>query len=317
MTNRTVIMERIDWRQLGVWMAVVVLLGLAAAIAPSFLGTRSLLNVLRQAAPLGVVAIGITLVMVARRVDLSVGAIASLAAVTAGALMAGSDARIPLAIGAALAVGAGVGLLNGVLIARGRLEPFVTTLGMAILLSGLNRYLTGGTAYGSLAPGFRQLLNSWWLGFPVVVIVLVMLVVVAAYLLHRTRFGRTLYLVGSNEEAARLSGVRVRLAIGIAYLCSGLAAATAGLILLARYGISGNLIGEGYEFDALAAVVLGGVTFEGGRGNIWGTVGGVLVLSMAYTLVLLAGLDYHWQLVLRGGIIIGAVTLYALTRRKS
>lgn len=313
----TTALSRIDWRQLGVWLAVILLAVLAVIIAPGFLSTRSILNVLRQAAPLGVVAAGITLVMVARRVDLSVGAIASLSAVVAAALMGGSEVRIPLAVGAGLAVGALVGLVNGVLVARGRLEPFVTTLGVAILLNGVNRFVTGGTAYGVLAPGFRSFLNSWWAGVPMVVIVLVVILLLSAYLLHGTRFGRTLFLTGSNEAAARLSGVPVRRSLVLAYVFSGLTAAAAGIILLARYGISGNLIGQGYEFDALAAAVLGGATFEGGRGTIWGTVGGVLLLSMAYTLVLLGGLSYHWQLVVRGGIIIGAVTLYALTRRKT
>jgi len=306
----------LDLRRYGVWIAVILLGLVALSISPGFLSARNILNLLRQAAPLGVVAIGITLVMVARRVDLSVGAIASLAAVVAAALMSGSDGRVPLAVGAALATGTLVGAVNGLLVARGRLEPFVTTLGVAILLTGVNRFMTGGTAYGVLAPGFRRTLNSWWLGVPAVVLVLAGLGLISVYLLHKTRFGRALYLTGSNEAAARLAGVPSQRSVLWAYVFSGAAGALAGLLLLARYGISGNLIGEGYEFDALAAAVLGGATFEGGRGSIWGTVGGVLLLSMAYTLVLLGGFSYHWQLIVRGGIIIGAVTLYAVTQRK-
>lgn len=309
-------MRTLDLRRYGVWIAVILLGLVALSISPGFLSARNILNLLRQAAPLGVVAIGITLVMVARRVDLSVGAIASLAAVVAAALMSGSDGRVPLAVGAALATGTLVGAVNGLLVARGRLEPFVTTLGVAILLTGVNRFMTGGTAYGVLAPGFRRTLNSWWLGVPAVVLVLAGLGLISVYLLHKTRFGRALYLTGSNEAAARLAGVPSQRSVLWAYVFSGAAGALAGLLLLARYGISGNLIGEGYEFDALAAAVLGGATFEGGRGSIWGTVGGVLLLSMAYTLVLLGGFSYHWQLILRGGIIIGAVTLYAVTQRK-
>lgn len=306
-----------DWRRYGIWLAVIAVALLAAAITPGFLSGRNLLNLLRQAAPLGFVAVGITFVMVARRVDLSVGAIASFSAVTAGALMNGSDARLPLALAAALAVGLGVGWMNGLLVARGRLEPFVTTLGMAILLTGANRFLTGGTAFGSLAPAFRRSLNARWLDVPVVVIMLVLLILLATFLLHATRFGRTLYLTGSNEAAARLSGVPTKRSVVLAFVISGGLGALAGIVLLARYGISGNLIGEGYEFDALAAAVLGGTTFEGGRGGIWGSIGGVLLLSMAYTLVLMAGLSYHWQLIVRGGIIIGAITLYALTQRRT
>lgn len=309
-------MRTLDLRRYGVWIAVILLGLVALSISPGFLSARNILNLLRQAAPLGVVAIGITLVMVARRVDLSVGAIASLAAVVAAALMSGSDGRVPLAVGAALATGTLVGAVNGLLVARGRLEPFVTTLGVAILLTGVNRFMTGGTAYGVLAPGFRRTLNSWWLGVPAVVLVLAGLGLISVYLLHKTRFGRALYLTGSNEAAARLAGVPSQRSVLWAYVFSGAAGALAGLLLLARYGISGNLIGEGYEFDALAAAVLGGATFEGGRGSIWGTVGGVLLLSMAYTLVLLGGFSYHWQLIVRGGIIIGAVTLYAVTQRK-
>lgn len=309
-------MRKIDWRNLGVWFAVIVLALVALSMAPGFFSSRNLMNLLRQNAPLGIVAAGITLVMVARRVDLSVGAVASFSAVLAASLMAGADSRITLAVAAALGVGALTGLVNGLLVVRGRLEPFITTLGIAILLDGLNRYSTGGTARGVLAPAFRSTLNSWWGNVPVVVVVLLVLVAVAAFLLHRTRFGRGLYLTGSNEEAARLSGVPVQRYLMIAYVISGVTGSIAGLLLLARYGISGNLIGSGYEFDALAAAVLGGTTFAGGRGNIWGTVGGVLVLAMAYTLVLLGGLSYHWQLVVRGGIIVGAVTLYAVTQRR-
>ncbi len=310
-------MRLLDWRRHGVWLAVIVLAVAALAISPTFLSPRNLLNLLRQAAPLGVVAVGITFVMVARRVDLSVGAIASFAAVVAGALMGGSEARLFLALGAALGTGVLVGLVNGLLVARAKLEPFVTTLGIAILLVGVNQFLTGGTAYGSLAPGFRTALNARLLGVPAVVIILVGVVLLSAYLLHRTRFGRILFLTGSNEAATRLAGIASTRNLIWAYAFSGFCAALAGLMLLARYGISGNLIGQGYEFDALAAAVLGGATFEGGRGTVFGTVGGVLVLSIAYTLVLLGGLSYHWQLIVRGGIIIGAVTLYAVTQRKT
>lgn len=308
-------MRNVDWSRLGVWFAVLVLALVALWIAPNFFSVRSIMNLLRQNAPLGIIAAGITMVMVARRVDLSVGAVASLSAVVATGLMSGADVRIPLAVGAALGVGVLVGLLNGLLVARGSLEPFVTTLGIAILLDGFNRFTTGGTAYGVLAPGFRAALNGWWGSVPVVVVALAVFVIGAALLLHRTRFGRSLYLIGSNEAAARLAGVGVTRSLVIAYILSGLFGSAAGLALLARYGVSGNLIGAGYEFDALAAVVLGGTTFVGGRGNVWGSVAGVLVLAMAYTLVLLGGLSYHWQLVVRGGIIVGAVTLYAVTQR--
>lgn len=310
-------MKSLDWRTHGIWLAVIVLALVAMPIAPGFLSPRNLLNLLRQAAPLGIVSLGITLVMVARRVDLSVGAIASLAAVMSAALMGGSDSRLPLALGSAVLMGAVVGWLNGLLVARGRLEPFVTTLGVAILLTGVNRLVTGGTAFGVLAPSFRKVLNGRWGSVPIVVVVLVLLIVVAAYVLHKTRFGRALYLTGANEAAAWLSGVKTRRAVIGAYVISGVTGAIAGILLLARYGISGNLIGEGYEFDALAAAVLGGTTFEGGKGSIAGTVAGVLLLSMAYTLVLMGGLSYHWQLIVRGGIIIGAVTLYAITQRKA
>lgn len=304
-------------RRHGVWVAVAILILVALTISPTFLNPRNLLNLLRQAAPLGVVAIGITFVMVAKRVDLSVGATASFSAVVAGALMSGNDSRIYLALAAALGTGVLIGVVNGLLVARAKLEPFVTTLGIAILLVGVNQFITGGTAYGSLAPSFRTTLNARWLGVPVVVFILVGVVVASAYLLHRTRFGRILFLTGSNEPATRLAGIPLRRNLTWAYVLSGLFAAVAGLMLLARYGISGNLIGQGYEFDALAAAVLGGATFEGGRGTVLGTVAGVLVLSIAYTLVLLGGLSYHWQLIVRGGIIIGAITLYAVTQRKS
>jgi ribose/xylose/arabinose/galactoside ABC-type transport system permease subunit len=249
--------------------------------------------------------------MIAGGVDLSVGAVISLTAVVAAVLMEGSAANLPLALATAILVGAAVGLANGLLIAYNRVSPFILTLGMAIAVYGLTQIYSGGTARGVVAPGFREVFNHRLGGLvPVLALVFVLIAVLGIWLQRATRFGRSLYLIGSNPAAARLAGLPIARVTVAAYALSGVCAALAGLALLARSGVSSTFAGRGLEFDVLAAVVLGGTTFEGGRGGIGGTLAGLLVLVIAFNLVNILGLDYNAQLIVKGAIIIAASALY-------
>jgi ribose transport system permease protein len=290
-------------------LLVVYLIGVAASDA--FLTPNYLFNVVRQVAPVGIAAIGVTFVMILGGVDLSVGAVISLAAVVCAVQMDGDAANLVPAILLTCVVGLAVGSLNGVLIAYTRVSPFILTLGMAVLVYGLTQIYSGGTARGQVAPGFREFANSRvFETVPVLAIAFAVLAAIGLVVQKTTIFGRQLFLIGSNRQTAILAGLPVRRVTVTAYALAGLFGALGGIALLARSGVSSTSVGEGLEFQVLAAVVLGGTTFEGGRGGVAGTVAGVLVLVMAFNLVNIVGLSYHLQLVVMGAIIILASALY-------
>lgn len=301
----------------AIWIVLLLLLAVAAVLSDAFLRPEYLLNVVRQAAPVGIAAVGVTLVMILGGVDLSVGAVISLTGVVAAVLMQGDPANIPYALAVAMLVGAVIGLANGVLIAFNRVSPFILTLGMAIVVYGATQIYSGGTARGVVAPGFREFFNHRIGGLvPVLALAFALIAALGIWVQRATRFGRMLYLIGSNAAAARLAGLPAARVTVAAYVISGLCGALGGIALLARSGVSSTFAGRGLEFDVLAAVVLGGTTFEGGRGGIGGTVAGVFVLLIAFNLVNIVGLDYNAQLIVKGAIIIAASALYGhLTAR--
>jgi ribose/xylose/arabinose/galactoside ABC-type transport system permease subunit len=301
---------------LGLWLGLLAIILVAAYVSPGFIQPINFFNMLRQASVVGIASVGVTLVMITGGVDLSIGAIISFASVLAASLMAGQAANIPLAIGAALVMGAIVGLANGLLVARWKLPAFILTLGTATVLLGIAQLYTGGTAAGVVAPEFRQVLNARLGPVPVLVIVFGLVVLLGLGIQNRTAFGRRLYLVGSNGPAARLAGVPVQRTLVLAYVISGLTAAVAGLALLARSGVSSTFAGQGFEFDVLAAVILGGTTFEGGRGGIGGTLAGVLILATTFSLVSILGLDFNMELIVKGAIIFGVAALHVMSLRR-
>jgi ribose transport system permease protein len=301
---------------LGLWLALLAIIAVAAWLSPGFIQPINFFNVVRQASVVGIAAVGVTLVMITGGVDLSVGAVISFSSVLAATLMAGDAANIPLAVAAALLMGLVVGFANGILVARWKLPAFILTLGTATVVLGIAQLYTGGTAAGIVAPEFRQVLNARIGPVPVLVIVFGLVVLAGLFVQNGTTLGRRLYLVGANRSAARLTGIPVQRTLVAAYTISGFTAALAGLALLARSGVSSTFAGQGFEFDALAAVILGGTTFEGGRGGIGGTLAGVLILTATFSLVSILGLDFNMELIVKGAIIFGTAALYVLARRK-
>jgi ribose/xylose/arabinose/galactoside ABC-type transport system permease subunit len=297
------------WAILGV-LAVLYLL--AVALSHAFLEPAYIGNILRQAAPVGIAAIGTTLVMILGCIDLSIGAIISFCAVLCAVLMAGDARNAPIALAATLAIGAAFGAINGLLVVFNRSSSFILTLGSALAIYGLTQIYSGGTARGMVAPGFREFFNHR-IGdvLPVLALALLGLAALVEWLLRTTRFGRQIYLIGSNREAARLAGLPVAGVTFACYVLSGLFAALGGMAVLARSGVSSTFTGRGFEFDALAAIVLGGTVFSGGRGTVVGTVAGTLVLFIAFNLVNILGFNYNLQLVLKGAIIVMASAAYS------
>jgi len=300
---------------LGRWAILLVLAllyGAAIALSDAFLEPVYVGNILRQAAPVGIAAIGTTLVMILGAVDLSIGAIISFSAVFCAVLMGGDAANAGYAVGATLLLAAGFGAMNGLLNLASPGSSFILTLGTALALYGLTQLYSGGTARGIVSPGFREFFNHR-VGDVLPVLALAMLGIAALMevVLRTTRFGRQVYLIGSNREAARLSGLPVGGVTFACYVISGLFAGLGGIAVLARSGVSSTFTGRGFEFDALAAIVLGGTVFSGGRGTVVGTVAGTLVLFIAFNLVNILGFNYNLQLVLKGAIIILASAAYA------
>jgi ribose/xylose/arabinose/galactoside ABC-type transport system permease subunit len=301
----------------AVWIVLALLLVIAGLVSEAFLRPNYLANLVRQAAPVGITAAGVTFVMVLRGVDLSVGAIISMSAVVCALVMNGQPENLWLALAATCASGAAIGLANGLLIAYGRVSAFILTLGMSIVVYGLVQMGTGGTARGIVSPGFREFLNSRIADFlPVLALCFMAAVVLGVFIQHRTRFGREVYLIGANPDAAHLAGIRSERTTVIAYGLSGLFAALGGIALLARTGVSGTNPGLGMEFDVLAAVILGGTTFAGGRGGVASTFAGVLVLLIALNLANVAGLPFAAQLSIKGLIIIAASAVHSWIGRR-
>jgi len=301
----------------AIWIVLLVLLLAGTALSDAFLRPVYLGNVVRQLAPVGIAAVGVTLVMVLGGIDLSVGAVISLAAVICAVQMDGKTGNIPWALGTTLLAGAVVGLANGLLIAFSRASPFILTLGSSLAVYGLTQIYSGGTARGVIAPEFREFFNYRIGGIvPVLALAFLLVALAGALALRYSRYGRSLYLIGSNPRAARITGLPITRITLVTYSLSGLLAGFGGIALLARSGVSGTFSGRGLEFDVLAAVVLGGTTFEGGVGGVGGTVAGMLVLFVAFNMVNMAGLNYNAQLIIKGTIIIASSAAYGYLKRR-
>lgn len=298
-------------RENAALFVLIALFGTALITSDAFQSISYNFNVLRQAAPIGIAAIGVTFVMILGEVDLSIGAIVSATLVVCATFMDGDAANIPAAIAITCLVGILIGFLNGFLVAYLGVSSFILTLGMAIALTGLTQIYTGGTATGAVAPGFREALNArLWGTVPVLSVIFLGLALIGAVVQNFSVFGRRLFLAGSNRSAALLSGLPVKRTIVTAYALSGFFGSLAGVALIARSGVSSTTAGQGLEFQVLAAVVLGGTTFLGGRGGVGGTIAGCLILVLAFNLVNIVGLTVHLQLVFMGLIIIVASTIH-------
>jgi ribose transport system permease protein len=305
------------WTPPGVFVALVLTLAIGWLVVTvdggrlfSLPTTVSLLHV---AAGLGLVAVGQTLVVVGGSLDLSVAYTVSLSTLVAAEAMAGDDGALLPAIGLTLAVSATIGLVNGLLVTLARINPFIATVGVGLLLKGyLDNGYDGPT--GKTAPALVQGLGYQRVG-PVPLAFLLLLAVAAAawFVLARTRFGHHLIAVGGDPEVARLSGVRTSRVLVTAHVLCALCAGLAGVYLASRLGAGAPRVGtEGlYDLESIAAVVLGGTALAGGRGGVVGTVGGVLLLASIDAVFNQLEVDVFFKQVIRGVIIIAAVAVYA------
>ncbi len=301
-------------RNSGIYLALALLLGLSAIIAPAAVAPTHLLDVTRQASALGIVGIGQTMVILTGGLDLSVGATITLIDVMAPQMIQNRPEMIPQTVLLCLIVGFLVGLINGTLVTKLRINPFIATLGMNSVVLGAALVYSRGAPLGSLPPVYR----FWGTGFvgpvPASTIVWAVLVAGAIVVMGRTVFGRHVYATGANPVAARLSGVKTERVVMTCYIASGMAAAVAGLLLAAYIGVGTLTLGDDYMLNSIAAVVVGGTRFEGGKGSLAGTVAGALFLMVLYSLAGMLNMSHPGELAMKGAIIIGAVAMYARTR---
>ncbi|MFI7454311.1 ABC transporter permease [Nonomuraea sp. NPDC049714] len=298
---------------------LLVFLGLcvvASLLAPQFLTGRNIANLLQQSSLTGIVAIGMTMVVLTAGIDLSVGSVAAFGGMTVALLMAPGMPVLP-AILLSLAIGAAFGAVMGGLSAYLSLPSFMTTLAGLTAIRGLTYLLTDGKPAQAGGSEAFQLLGGGFVGYvPIVGIIFVVVTLLAAGVLRGTTFGEYVYAVGSNKEAARLSGLPVRGVITTVFAVSGGLAALAGVLLTSRLTVGQPTAFSGLELDAIAAVVLGGTNLFGGRGGVFGTFVAVLLLSVLRNLCNLLGLGSFFQMVVTGLILLVALVLNMLIERR-
>jgi ribose transport system permease protein len=303
-------------RDYGIVIGFAALFVTLSVASDAFLTTRNLLNVLDQSAAVGIIACGATLVIIAGGFDLSVGAIFAVSGVIA-ALIAKETGSATVGVLAGLVSGTAFGVFNAVLVTVGRVNAFVATLASSIMLRGFGLLLTSGMIVTVPLLGFSSIGNSRLLGVKYSVWLFAAFVVFTWFLLSRTAFGRYVYAVGGNPEAARLSGLRVELIRAATFAISGLSAGLAGVIVASRTNSAQADAGVGLELSAIAAAVIGGTSILGGEGAIWRTVLGVLLLALITNGSNLLNLDPTYQQIITGAIIVAAVSMDAWSRRRA
>lgn len=295
------------WSEYSVIIAFLVIFIAAAIMNPRFLDINNQLNILMQVSIIGIVALGMTVVMLSGGIDLSVGSVLVFVGVIS-VLALNATGSIFVAIVTALVVGSFAGFLNGLMVAKGRIASFIATLGMMAAARSIALYIAEGGSISGEVSGFTVIANSnlWIFDFPVIIFFVMTALVYV--LMHKTRFGRYVYALGSNEKAALLSAIRVdRVKIGI-YSLVGLLVSVAAIIETSRLNsISSSSSGVQYELDAIAAVIIGGTRMTGGRGKIMGTFFGVLILGILNNMMNLMNVSPHLQGFVKGLIIIIAV----------
>jgi ribose transport system permease protein len=303
-------------RQFGTVIGLAALCVVLWILTPYFLTVSNLLNIAEQTSINAIVAVGMTFVILSGGIDLSVGSIVALSGVVLGTALQGGQ-PIPVALLLGLLVGLACGLANGALISWGGLPPFIVTLGTMSIARGAALLFTEGRPVSGFDASFRVLATGRAGFIPAPVIAMVLVYAVAHFALTRTTFGRYVYAIGGNEEATRLSGVAIRFHKTMIYGVSGLMSAAAAVILTARLNSAQPIAGMMYELDAIAATVIGGTSLMGGEGSLGGTLVGALIMGVLRNGLNLLGVSSFLQQIVIGGVIVVAVLLDTVLKRKN
>nr|WP_279512921.1 MULTISPECIES: ribose ABC transporter permease [Halomonas] len=302
------------------FLALMLLVAVSAAMSDNFLTPDNLLNVLRQTSINAIIAMGVTFVILTAGIDLSVGAVLALSGAFAASMTASGLAPW-LSVPGSIAAGAAMGMVSGLFVAFGRIQAFVVTLVAMTVVRGAALVYTDGRPIsiggGDVADAFWQLGGGYWMGIPIPIYLMFFVFVLCWSVLHHTRFGRHVYAVGGNEQVARLSGINVnRIKVSV-YAIAGACAALAGVVLTARLGSAQPNAGMTYELDAIAAVVIGGTSLMGGRGRIFGTLVGALVIGVLNNALNILGVSSYFQMIAKGAVILLAVLIDSRSQSSS
>lgn len=298
-------------RNLASIIALLIMVVILSFTTNSFMVSTNLISVLRQVCVNCFIAFGITCVLISGGIDLSVGSVVAAAGVIS-VRMANAGMPVAVSVGVALLFGAALGLFNGYIISHTTLPPFIVTLSTQIIVRGISYLLTGGLPAQCTNDAFNYLGTGMVFGIPIPVIL-----VILYFIINRTAFGRHIYATGGNREAAEYAGVNTKSVQMRVYMISGIVAALAGVVLAARLYSGQPSVGEGFERDAIAASVLGGTSFNGGIGTMGGTVVGVLIIGVLNNGMNLLKINSYWQYVVKGCVILGAVYIDFMKKRRS
>lgn len=295
-------------QDLGSLIALILLIFVISIISPEFRTVGNFLSLLRQSSINGLIAFGMTFVILTGGIDLSVGSVLALSTALCAKLIA-NGVPVGLAMLLALLVGTCFGLISGVLVTKGRLQPFIATLITMTVFRGATMIFMDGKPISNLGDSFllKFIGKGSIFSIPIPVILFIAIFIIFMFVLEKTVFGRRIYATGSNWKSAKLSGVNIDKTKLSVYAISGCMAALAGLILLSRLGSAQPTLGTGYELDAIAAVALGGTSMNGGRGRIWGTFVGVLIIAVLNNGLNILGVSSYYQDVVKGIVILIAV----------
>lgn len=317
-------MKLLKSTRLGIWFALLVEVLLLTLLTSSFGGESyfsstflhwsNISQVIRALSFIAIMTVGQSVVIIAGGIDLSVGSVLGLSAVVT-ALLLNQNFGILLSLTAGILAGLACGVLNGALITKAKLPPFIATLGMMSVARGLAFALTGGETIRNLPPEFLAMGQNSLLGIPIPIVIMILFALVIGTLLRTTRWGRYVYAIGGNEEAALYSGVSVDNVKLMVYGLCGLAAGIAGVLFTSRFGVGQSTSGLGYELDVIAAAVIGGISLSGGRGTILGAIIGSLLMGILRNGLVLLNVSAYWQQVAIGVVIILAVVLDRKTKR--
>ncbi|MFV0529664.1 MAG: ABC transporter permease [Lachnospiraceae bacterium] len=300
-----------------VFLIFAVLFIVMAVTSDFFLTKANLFNMLRQLSINGLLSVGMTFVLITGGIDLSVGAVLTFSAmVGCSFIRTGSPYPIIICILITIAIGIAIGLANGIIIAKGRVPAFIVTLGTQLMASGAALLFNNGSPIPGLKDSYNVIGAGNLLGVPLPIVIFIIVLLLGAFILKSTRFGRYTYAVGGNSMSAEACGINAAAVTIKVYVISGLCAAIAGIVLSSRVKTATPLAGTGYELDAIAAVVLGGTSLSGGVGSMWGTVVGVLIIGLLNNGMDLLNVQSYFQDIIQGFIIILAVFIDVNTNKK-
>jgi ribose transport system permease protein len=307
------IFKRFSADKWGPLLALAILFVISAFASPYFLKTRNLLNILRQVSYTGIIGLGMTFVIITGGIDLSVGSMTALVGgisiLVLNALGGGAWA-IFVAIVVAIAVGAAFGAANGLIITKGKVAPFIVTLGTMAIFRSLTLYISGAGEFRSQSDLFPQLGMGYFLGIPIPVWIFIGLAVLFWLILNHTKYGRYMCAIGSNERVAKYAAIKIDKIRFFAYVIIGITVAVTAVLLSSRLNsISSSNAGQNYELDAIAAVIIGGTSMSGGSGSIIGTVIGAIILGIVNNMLNMLGVSPYLQGTVKGLVIIGAVLI--------